>query len=247
MIGLQFSALTMMSIVLLSGCITYNEPRGDWAYPVDLRLNVGALNGAVIAVRCGAGELGEDSWRESILEGCKQTVLAVRSLGAIVVADEALIPVNVTERQQSSVTTSQQGTEQNSTDSGYADIKTTKLVPEMSVLYVDRGIKKERCWRSFPLFLLTTTLWPCIVDKTVFVELRFYDRRDVLIDTRRLDMDMTTVIGIPSGALALARLANLRNYKARRAAISDNLFQYIQNAVHAQHMKTHIAAGSGRQ
>lgn len=233
MIGFRIIVL-MMSALMLTGCITFNRPKGDWAYPVDLDLEAGVLNGAVIGVRCGAGEPDEPEWNESVLEGCRQTAKAVRSLGATVVAEEVLFPARALGQ-----------TEQNEEENGYVDVRKTKLIPEMSVVYIDRGIKKERCWLSFPLFLITWTLFPCIVDKTVFADLRIYDGKSILMADHNLSMDMKTIIGIPSGYFAIVRLLNLREYKASKAALSDNLFQFIQNTVHAHHRKVRLAQAGG--
>jgi hypothetical protein len=222
---------------MLTGCITFNRPKGDWAYPVDLELPAGVLNGAVIAVRCGAGEPDEREWNESVLEGCRQTAKAVRSLGATVVAEEVLIPARAIDKANQ--------TEQKEEEDGYVDVRKTKLIPEMSVVYIDRGIVKDRCWMSFPLFLLTWTLFPCVVDKTVFAELRIYDRNNILMTDHPLQMDMKTIIGIPSGYFALVRLYNGREYKAGKAATADNLYQFIQNTVHAHHRKVMLARAGG--
>ena len=139
----------VMNAVVLTGCITFKYPEGDWAYPVDLRLTAGILKGAVIEVRCGSGERGRPTWTESIMKGCVDTAAAVRSLGATVLADEALFPAIALKQGENS--------EQDLSEGSYIDVKTSKLIPDMTVVYIDQGVEKDRCIIGSLLFFMTFT------------------------------------------------------------------------------------------
>lgn len=241
----------LWSAMMLTGCITFKYPKGDWVYPVDLRLEAGVLENAVIQVRCGYGEPDETDWSQSVMEGCTQTARAVRSLGATVVADQAIFPavaLKQAERIREQNAQNLEGsasTEQNLEDTGYVDEKTTKLVPELTVVYIDRGTEKDRCIFRSLLFLLSYTLYPCPVEVVTQAEIRVYDQKNILAFQQDLRMDMNVIHGIPALYFLVTRWINLNDYKLERDSRADNLFQFIQNTVHAQHMKVRMAMVSG--
>jgi len=241
----------LLSAMILTGCITFKYPKGDWVYPVDLRLESGVLANAVVGVRCGFGEPDETAWSPSVMEGCTQTARVVRSLGATVVADQAIFPATALRqaeriREQSAENLAEADlTEQNLEESGYVDEKTTKLVPELTVVYIDRGTEKNRCIFRSLLFILSYTLYPCPVEVITQAEMRVYDQRNILTYQQDFRMDMNVIHGIPALYFLIARWINLSDYKLERDTRADNLFQFIQNTVHAQHMRIQASRGSG--
>lgn len=236
----------LLGTMMMSGCITFKHPKGDWNFPVDLRLEAGVLNGAVVAVRCGSGEHGEESWTDAILEGCKQAATAVRSLGATVVADEALFPevaLRKAEKAKEGNPSPPETTEQNVLESGYVDAKTTALIPEMTLLYIDRDTKRDRCGWTLPLFILYIGLFPCVEDRTSWAEIRIIDDRNILLHQQHLTIETRMIAGVPALYFLTLRWINLREYEAERDALADNLYQFLQNTVHAQHLRVRLAQG----
>ena len=241
----------LWSAVMMTGCITFKYPKGDWVYPVDLRLEAGVLENAVIGVRCGYGEPDESEWSQSVMEGCTQTARAVRSLGATVVADQAIFPaVAIKQAEKIREANAEKeadgtSTEQNLEETGYVDEKTTKLVPELTIVYIDRGTEKDRCIFRSLLFVLSYTLYPCPVEVITQAEIRVYDQKNVLAFQQDLRMDMNVLHGIPALYFLISRLMNVNDYKLERDARADNLFQFIQNTVHAQHLRVRTAMVGG--
>lgn len=242
----------LLGTMMMVGCITFKHPKGDWSFPVDLRLESGVLNGAVIAVRCGAGEHNEENWTESILEGCKQAATAVRSLGATVFADQALFPAIALRKAElaKETGTGAQSTEQKSGDSGpkaeesgYVDAKTSQLVPEMTLVYIDRDTKRDRCGWTLPLFILYVGFFPCIEDRTSWAEIRVLDERNILVHQQNLTIETRMIAGVPALYYLGLRWIRMEAYKTERDALADNLYQFLQNTVHAQHLRVRLAKG----
>jgi hypothetical protein len=241
----------LWSAMMLTGCITFKYPKGDWVYPVDLRLEAGVLANAVVGVRCGYGEPDESDWSQSVMEGCTQTARAVRSLGATVVADQAIFPAVALKQAEKIREANAENiadgtaTEQNLEETGYVDEKTTKLVPELTVVYIDRGTEKNRCIFRSLLFIVTYTLYPCPVEVITQAEIRVYDQKNILAFQQDLRMDMNVIHGIPALFYLVMRWINVNDYKLERDTRADNLFQFIQNTVHAQHLRVRTAQISG--
>jgi hypothetical protein len=93
--------------------------------------------------------------------------------------------------------------------------------------------------------VLSYTLYPCPVEVVTQAEIRVYDQKNILAFQQDLRMDMNVIHGIPALYFLVTRWINLNDYKLERDSRADNLFQFIQNTVHAQHMKVRMAMASG--
>ncbi len=215
----------VLACIASQSCVVFNRPRGAWADPVKLDLHDKSLKELVVALECEAGDFEGGKTERAIINSCRDIVALIKSMGATVEADEALLP-------QPTLTDDETAT------AAEAINPDDLPPPDLKLTYIDRDYRNDWCGWTLPLFILSWTLFPCVVDSSHRAEILIHSRQGQLLDQRELLADGKAFYGIGALPVLAAKYSKQLTRKTRyERDLAKNLYDYVRAAVHTAHMR----------
>lgn len=230
------ASILMLVAFSSSACVVLLRPRGEWAHPVDLRLTDKSLAGQKIHVMC-VDQFGEDEPpMPADHKLCSMIEKNLEVLGASII--HPLDPAQAAARPSPLANAAPQ-MEQSPVERA-----------DFTVVYTGKESNVDHCfwpdlW-ALPLFVISFTLYPCIVDTTTEAELAILDKNGAVRDRKKLALISHRVHGLWALPFLLQDWTDIdspHNRHGRQLELREGLAHYVQNTAVSYVIRTHGIAG----
>ncbi len=247
------AALLFVATALLSGCISFVRPEGEWAESPDLRLDAEALAGVKLRVDCVLDSGDDQPPSKDDGPNCGKLRVELGYLGATILIED---PPEAEDTGSGSGSASGVGSGGGSGSKALAAPRPrgrndeplprrygdqAKETPDYAVLYVSRASDSDYCGITI-LTLLFFGMGPCLEDIDSGAELRVLDVARGNEVRKTMSLKVRRILGAAALPVLGMQYLRKRGRNEDREIFGRLFLRYLQNTVYTFAARDRIAA-----